>query len=198
VPEFEAELSRKAKFKIKICSKLKKHVDKRFLCSLNNQKLYHDTFLTEENLKVEECIREFKKLLMRVGLNEDSELTIARFIKGLSLNIANQVKLQPYLSFDNICNLIIKIDNNLRVKNLLELLALLAPKAPPRFSPPTIKLTQHLYLLKPFDKNRRITNEIHKRLEGKKWFNCHGYSYFHTKYPNQRTLAIRGRGTSSY
>ena len=29
---------------------------------------------------------------MRVGLNEDNELTLARFIKGLSLGIANKVE----------------------------------------------------------------------------------------------------------
>jgi len=52
---------------------------------------------------------------MRVGLNEDVELKIARFIKGLSPNIANKVDLQCYLSFDDVCHLAIKVERNLRV-----------------------------------------------------------------------------------
>jgi len=36
---------------------------------------------------------------MRVGLDEELELKIARFIKGVSSSIANEVDLQPYLSF---------------------------------------------------------------------------------------------------
>jgi len=47
---------------------------------------------------------------MRVGLTEDSELTIARFIKGLSPSIAHKVELQPYLSFNDVCHLAIKIE----------------------------------------------------------------------------------------
>ena len=47
---------------------------------------------------------------MRVELNKDNELTISRFIKGLSPYIANKVELQLYLSFDGICNLAINIE----------------------------------------------------------------------------------------
>ena len=46
-----------------------------------------------------EYIREFEQLEMIIGLNKDNELTIARFIKGLSPSIGNKVELQPYLSF---------------------------------------------------------------------------------------------------
>ena len=51
---------------------------------------------------------------MTVKLNEDNELTIARFIKGLSPSIANKVKLQPYLSFNDVCHLAIKIEQQLK------------------------------------------------------------------------------------
>jgi len=46
---------------------------------------------------------------MRVGLDEEPELKIARFIKGLSPYITSKVKLQPYLSFDDVCHLAIKV-----------------------------------------------------------------------------------------
>ena len=60
---------------------------------------------------------EFKQVQMRVGLNEDPQPKIIRFIKGLSPSIANKVDLQPYLYFNDVCCPTIKVENNLRVKN---------------------------------------------------------------------------------
>jgi len=51
---------------------------------------------------------------VKVGLDAESELKIARFIKALSLSIASKVELQPYLSFDDVCHLAIKIENQLK------------------------------------------------------------------------------------
>jgi len=51
---------------------------------------------------------------MRVGLNEDNELIVARFIKELSPSIAHKVELQLYFSFNNVCHLIIKIEKQLK------------------------------------------------------------------------------------
>ena len=47
---------------------------------------------------------------MRVGLNEEAKLKLARFITRLSPNIANKVNLQPYLSFDDVCYIAIKVE----------------------------------------------------------------------------------------
>jgi len=103
--------AREAKFKIKTWSKLKKHMDKRFLPPSYKQELYLKiTSLNQENLKAEEYIREFKRLQMKVNLDEEPELKIARFIKGLSLSIVSKVELQPYLSFNNVHHLAIKVE----------------------------------------------------------------------------------------
>jgi len=47
---------------------------------------------------------------MRVGLDKEPELKIARFVKGLSHSIASKVELQPCLTFDDVCHLTIKIE----------------------------------------------------------------------------------------
>ena len=58
-------------------------MDKRFLSSSYEQELYLKiTSLNQENLKVEEYIREFKQLHKRVSLDEEPKLKIARFSKG--------------------------------------------------------------------------------------------------------------------
>jgi len=61
-----------------------------------------------------EYIREFEQLEMIIGLNKDNKLTIARFIKGLSPSIGNKVELQPYLSFNDVYHLAIKIEKQLK------------------------------------------------------------------------------------
>ena len=38
-------------------------------------------------------------------MDEDLELKIARFIKGLSPDIVNKVDIQPYIFFNDTCNL---------------------------------------------------------------------------------------------
>jgi len=103
---------RKAKSKTKTWSKLKKYMDKRFLLLAYKQELYLKiTSLNQENLKIEKYIKEFKQLQMRVGLDEEPELKIARFIKKLSSTIANKMDLLPYLSLDDVCPLAIKVEN---------------------------------------------------------------------------------------
>jgi len=51
---------------------------------------------------------------MKVGLNEDNDLTIARFTMGLFPSIANKVKLQHYLSFNDVFHLAINIEKQLK------------------------------------------------------------------------------------
>jgi len=107
--------AREAKSKIKTWSKLKKHMDKKFLPPSYKQELYLKVnSLNQENLKVEGHIRECEQLQMSIGLDEESELKIARVIKGLSPSIAYQVNLQPYLSFIDICHLVIKVKKQLK------------------------------------------------------------------------------------
>jgi len=102
---------REDKSKIKTWSKLKKHMDKRFLPPSYKQELYlYITSLNQENVMVEKYIREFEQIQMWVGFDEELELKIARFIKELSHNITNKVDLQPYLSFDDVCHLTIKVE----------------------------------------------------------------------------------------
>jgi len=90
-------------------------MEKKFLPPSYKQELYFKiSTLSQENLWVEEYIREFEQHQMTVGLNDDNEHTIGRFIKGLSPSIAHKVELQPYLSFNDICHLAIKIEKQLK------------------------------------------------------------------------------------
>jgi len=103
--------AKEAKSKIVTWVKPKKHIYKRFIPPSYEQELHPKiTSLNQENLKVEEYIREFEQLQMSIGLDKEPKLKIIRFIKGLCPSIANKVNLQPYLPFDDVCRLAIKVE----------------------------------------------------------------------------------------
>jgi len=79
---------------------------------------------------------------MQVRLNEDNELTITRFIKGLSPTIANMVKLQPYLSFNDACHLAINIEKQLKGRKPYPTPSPHHPQSTPRVSPSITRLTR--------------------------------------------------------
>ena len=56
----------------------------------------------------------FEQLQMKVGLDEEPELKISRFIKGLSPSIANKVDLRTYLSYNDVCHLAIKVEKQFK------------------------------------------------------------------------------------
>ena len=45
--------------------------------------------------------------------------------------------------------------------------------------------------IKALDKDKGISSEPPKRLEGKKYFKCHGYRHPQADCPNRKTLTIR-------
>jgi len=184
--------ARETKSKIKTWSKLKKHMEKRFLPPSYKQELYlKSTILSQENLRVEEYIREFEQLQMRVSSNEDNELTIARFIRGLSLSIAHKVELQSYLSFNDVRHLAIKIEKQLKGRKPFAMPSAHWPQSTLRSFPSYNKGETTPTPIKTIDKGKGITRESPERLEGKKCFKCHGYGHFQADCPNCRTLSIR-------
>jgi len=133
---------------------------------------------------VEEYIWEFELLQMRVGLNEDNELTIAKFIKGLSPSIANKVGLQPYLSINDVCWLAIKIEKQLKGRRPFLTPSPYRPESTPKVFSCHNKIDHTPTPINEFDKDRGIFSEPSKRLDGKKCFTCHGYGHFQAYYPN--------------
>ena len=68
---------------------------------------------------------------MQVGLNEEPKLKIARFIKGLSPSIASKVELQPYLCFDDVYHLVIKVEKQLEGRKPFQTTSSIRASSPP-------------------------------------------------------------------
>jgi len=100
--------------------------------------------------------------------------TIPRFIKGLSPSVANKVELQPYLSFDDVCNLAIKTKGQLNARKSFQTTSSNWPQRTPKSFSSHNKIDTTPSLVKALDKGKGIASEPPNRLEGKKCFKCHG------------------------
>jgi len=65
---------------------------------------------TQGNLRVEEYTREFEKLVIKWDLQEPEEQTIVRYLGGLDPMYANVVDLQACTTFDEVCVLAHKVE----------------------------------------------------------------------------------------
>jgi len=66
--------------------------------------------LTQESLSVDEYTREFEKLLIKCEIQEPEEQTIVRYLGGLEPKYSNMVELQQYTTFDEVCVLAHKVE----------------------------------------------------------------------------------------
>jgi len=139
-------------------------------------------------------IREFGKLMMRSELPKHKEQTIARFLGGLRQDIANMVDLQPYCSFEDVCKLAIKVEQ--QGKNM-------KPPSTKPFNKGTSFTKGSPSFTKPVptykDKGKEKVNELPRdrpmlgknaQME-KKCFKCNGYGHFQANCPNRRVMTIK-------
>jgi len=94
-----------------------------------------------------------------------------RFINGLSLNIANKVDLQPYLSFDDVCYIAIKVEKQLKGRKSFHISRTKGPfiHNDIKTLPPQIKA---------LNKGKGVTTKPFKRFEEKKCLKRHGFGHF--------------------
>nr|KYP32188.1 hypothetical protein KK1_047176 [Cajanus cajan] len=71
--------------------------------------------LHQRNMTVEEYRQTMELYLMRAGIREEEDITIARFLSGLTFEIRDKVELQPYRDLNDLVQLCIKVEQqNLR------------------------------------------------------------------------------------
>jgi len=149
--------------------------------------------LKQNNLSVSEYMREFEQLLLRSGMHEPQEQTVARFLNGLNPLIARKVEIQTYFTLDDVCKLALKVEKRKKEKKVFSKpftkdLASSRPQYKP-FSTPKPESSSKV------DKGKAVAlpspKELPKRLEGKKCFKCQGYGHFQYDCPNQRVMTMQ-------
>jgi len=66
--------------------------------------------LNQKNMSIEEYNQKMELYMMRVGIREEENVTIARFLSGLSLEIRDKVELLPYRDFHDLVQICIKVE----------------------------------------------------------------------------------------
>jgi len=72
--------------------------------------------LTQGNLNVEKFTREFEMLVIKCDLQEPEKQTIVRYLGGLDPRYTNMVELQAYTTFDEVCVLAHKVEQQRKAK----------------------------------------------------------------------------------
>ena len=72
--------------------------------------------LTQDHMSVDEYTRELEKLFIKCNIHEPEEQTIVRYLGGLEPKYANVVELQQFSTFDEVCVLVHKVEQQRRKK----------------------------------------------------------------------------------
>jgi len=102
---------RERKLKIQTWETMKSNIKARFLPSSYVQNSYSQLHnLTLGNMSVDEYTREFGKLLIKCDIQELEEQKIVRYLGGLEPKYSNVIELQQYTTFDEVCVLAHKVE----------------------------------------------------------------------------------------
>ena len=71
-------------------------------------------------MSVEEYTREFEKLVIKCDLHEPKEQAIIRYLGGLDTRYANLVDLQAYTSFDAVCVVAHKVEQQKKARQFFK------------------------------------------------------------------------------
>ncbi|KAI9162193.1 hypothetical protein LWI28_024772 [Acer negundo] len=92
--------------------KMKKELTRKYL----TKNFWQDVFLKIQNfrqkdLSIAEYTTVFDNLMLKGDLMEPEEQTIAYYLDGLNYEISNVLQLQPYWTFNDVCKLAFKVEN---------------------------------------------------------------------------------------
>ena len=72
--------------------------------------------LTQGSKSVEDYHKEMEIAMIRANIEEDPEATMARFLSGLNREIANVVELQHYVEIEDMVNMAMKVERQLKAR----------------------------------------------------------------------------------
>ncbi|XP_074278573.1 uncharacterized protein LOC141602166 [Silene latifolia] len=184
---------REIKSKIETWSKLKKHLQKRFMPRDYEQEQYLKlTSLSQGNLSVTDYIKEFERLIMVCDLEEREEMQIAQLIKGLSPSLAQRVEVQIFLDFNDVCKLALKFEK--QDKGRKPLVARDGSKGiNPFYKSSARSFNKEAKKEEHKDKGKGVATDF-KDMRDRRCFKCQGYGHIANECPQKRALTLQELG----
>ncbi|KAI5648874.1 hypothetical protein M9H77_34879 [Catharanthus roseus] len=149
----------------------------------------------EVSKSVENYRQEMELYTLKLSLEEDKDASIARFLSGLKRDIANQLELYSYTTYEDMCHLETKIETQKKrsgfSKTTLPSSRNMVSKAqastfkclPKKQEAPNVAFKDNSKP-KVEEKDRLITNPI-------RCIKCNGLGHIANNYPTKRTLIFR-------
>ncbi|XP_074288627.1 uncharacterized protein LOC141613782 [Silene latifolia] len=190
---FKTRRVRAGKAKITSWHVLKLKLRKRYVPTTHRLTTYRKiTDLTQGRLSVLEYINKFENLPLMEDLVEDEDIRMARFLRGLNLNIAHVVELHNYSDFDTLCSMCLKVETQGKTKvtttygengrNWKNENNSRASATGNTTEPKTISASSSA--IKPPAAKENSYTQI-------RCFKCQGFGHFKNACPNQRTITLR-------
>lgn len=180
---------REGKEKIKSWGLLKQKMKKRFVPRTYKQDLYHKyNTLQQHSMSVEDYIKEFERLSLACDCKDVEEQKISKFLVGLVPEICNKVELQPYFSFDEVCELAVKVERQIKTSKIKSFRPNYAHKT---------EIVKQVEKSEMMDKGKGVVEtsktEIHGRVprtnrDEVKCFSCQGRGHYKSECPNRRVM----------
>ncbi|KAL1351883.1 hypothetical protein AAHE18_06G126600 [Arachis hypogaea] len=173
---------------------MKRLMKKRFVPSYYyrevHQKLYR---LTQGSKSVEDYHKEMEMLMITANIEEDTEVTMARFVGGLNRAIADVMELHHYVEMEDLVSMAMKVERQ-QQRRTPRGLSHANPKWDSRGADTTKTTSIESNAL--FDATKKKGNSNSSSATSRhrdiKCFKCHGMSHYANECPNKRLMVIRG------
>ncbi|XP_017982330.1 PREDICTED: uncharacterized protein LOC108663252 [Theobroma cacao] len=144
--------------------------------------------LRQKTMSVEEYTMEFEQLHMKCDVHELEEQTVARYLGGLNVEIADVVQLQPYGNLNDVIKLALKVEKQQLRKSSVSLsrqkdsTSNRGRQSSATIPPPKVNSFKIL--------NNKETTSTRVSNVNKKCFKCQGFGHIASDCPNRKIISL--------
>nr|KYP32391.1 hypothetical protein KK1_046949 [Cajanus cajan] len=162
---------------------------------------YWNELRHQKNMTVEEYRQTMELYLMRAGIREEEDITIARFLSGLTFEIRDKVELLPYRDLNDLVQLCIKVEQqNLRKNFKTSSYSSSYSKNHYKREGKTFEKKNTFDSSKNLDKGKakeekekKNTSHTSTKTSDIKCFKCLGRGHIASQCPNKKVMILRGQ-----